>query len=151
MSDLRLKNKFLRADLQRSFGCMRFPMAVILVIVALLFGIGGDLQVVDNVGYMVSLAMNGMGIMLLLPVAAGVYAGSFREDLEHWYIRDIVVRGNQKAYVSMRCSVIFFSAVVVTTVGLLLLVLGARCLMPLVQAGDSMCETMQNEGVFGCF
>ncbi|MGN0483421.1 MAG: hypothetical protein ACI4HI_07700 [Lachnospiraceae bacterium] len=151
MSDLRLKKGFLKADLQRAFGSIRFPVAVILVILALLFGIGGDLQGVNNVGYMISLAMHGMGIMLLLPVAAAVYAGSFREDLEHWYMRDIVVRGNQKAYVNTRCSTIFFSAVVVTTVGFLILVIAARCCMPWVLPDDSMCETMRDEGVFGYF
>ena len=126
--------KALYADLYRAFLSKRFAFSVLLVIGALLAASFEGIALNTEVLYVFSLVMYGMPAMLVMIGGASAYADSIFSDIEHRYIRGILVRTGVKQYVFSKMNSIFLAGMLNVGLGIFLYALFLRLKLPWVQA-----------------
>ncbi len=133
------RSRFLRTDFKRCFTSKEFIIGVVGVYLVLLWGIisSGTLEG-DTVLYSVYWSTFGVQFLLTMVFCAVSYAGSFCEDLEYLFLRQILLREKSMPYCIIRSAVIFLAGIVTFLVGIFFFVCSLRLFMPWVKTDDSV-------------
>ena len=112
--------RYLKIDMQRAFGTWKMGVASMGVCISLLYNSSGSLNVLQWIN---NVAGNAILIMAALVFAIYPYAGTFCEDMEYCYDRQMVLRGSTASYTLSKIIAVFLSAVFAMFSGFLLAVL----------------------------
>ena len=128
--------RYLNIDMQRAFGTWKIGIASMGVCISLLYSSSGASDVLQWVN---NIAQNAVLIMAALIFAIYSYAGTFCEDMEYCYDRQLILRGSTIAYSLSKIIAVFLSAVFTMFSGFLL-----ATLFLVVRYGLPDAETVQS-------
>lgn len=138
----------IKSDIHRVLISGKIVIGIIATLIILTFSLFGEQLTGVNVLYVFIFVMDGMPAMLILMAASYGYADSICSDIEHCYLRCLLIRTQLKKYVFAKVLVIFLSSLIITSFGILLFVVVMRFFLPWIGTSDSMYEVFSETGCF---
>lgn len=147
---IKLLWKYILADMNRAFISWKFPFAIAGVFIILEFAAFESRQWHFSVLNTFHLVIYSMPFLLSLIFTTLVYGQCFCEDMEHQYIRMLVMRGNLRLYTIAKLITLMVSAVAVMALAVLLFAGVLRLQYPWInlEIGGSDYEILLQDGSF---
>ncbi len=142
---------YLKIDMQRAFGTWKMGIASIGICVSLIYRSDGLPNVLN---WLSNISQNAVLILAALIFAIYPYAGTFCEDMEYCYGRQMVLQGSVAGYTLSKVITVFLSAVFAMFSGFVLaaLFLMVQCGLPdagTVQEVMGNCLSLYSPLLFG--
>lgn len=146
-----LLRRYMAIDMKRAFCSWKIIVSVLGV--CMVMGIASletriwQLSVLNSYYYVIY----SMPFLLTLIFTTFAFGHCFCEDIEHSYIRFLVIRGSLRSYVVSKVIVIALSAIFTMMAGMLLFVLLLRMNFPWIDLTEGTFETLVQYGAFRLF
>ena len=151
MIDIKKMKNLMVSDLCRAFESRRILIAIIMVIVILVIASFEGISFSEDVLYTFSIVMYGMPAMIILIAGTFAYGDSICSDIEHKYMNNVILKSSLREYVLSKMLVIFITAIITITIGILCYVGILHFFMPWVQINGNQYEFLMQSGSFRYF
>lgn len=145
-----LLGRYLLVDMKRAFTSWRFAAGIMGVFMVLEVAAFESRQWQICVLNSFNLVIYSMPFLLTLIFTTLVFGQCFCEDIEHHYIRLMVIRGNLKTYTVSKAITIMVSSIVTMTAAILLFAAVLHMKYPWISLEESTYETLVQQGSFHC-
>lgn len=137
---------YLRMDFNRSIFSWQFVIGIFGVVGVMFFAILDDIELNISIVYVCALVLQGVPVMLSYIFCAFPYASCFCEDKENKYFNLEVIRGKLSFYTCSKVIVIFLTAIITMTLGLLIFVTILHTFLPWITVENSVSQTLLTVG-----
>lgn len=151
MIDFKKMKNLMLSDISRAFESRKILIAIIMVTVILVVASFEGISLNEDVLYTFSIVMYSMPAMIILIAGTFAYGDSICTDIEHKYIINMILKSSIREYILSKLIVIFFTAIVVISTGILCYVGILHFFMPWVQINGNQYAFLMQSGNFRYF
>lgn len=151
MIDIKKTKNLMASDLCRVWESKRILIAIVMVVMILISASFEGISLNEDVLYMFSIVMYSMPAMVILIAGTFAYGDSICSDMEHKYMINLILKSNLTEYVLSKILVIFITAIISISVGILCYVGILHIFLPWALVNGNQYEFLMQGGSFRYF